>query len=94
MQAVEKKSPAIPFVLDCIGSKYGSLAQIAEIAEKGTRVAVLLPVILKDATDEQAPEYAMVVDPHAQWADGVEIRGVRTHFYQEVSCLALQAPAR
>jgi len=94
IEAVEKQSPAVPFVLDCIGSKYGSLARIAEIAQKGTRVAVLLPVILKDATDDQAPEYAMIVKPHAQWADGVEVRGVRTHFYQEVSCLPLHDPAR
>ena len=91
LQAVEKQHPAIPFVLDCIGSKSGSLAQIARIAQKGTRVAVLLPVILKDATAEEAPEYAMDVQPHAPWAAGVEVRGVRTHFYQEVCCMAYEA---
>ena len=40
----------IPFIFDCIGSKSGSLAHLAKIARKGTRVAVLLPVIVQDAT--------------------------------------------
>lgn len=85
IKTVGKQVPAIPFVFDCIGSKYGSLAQIAKVAQKGTRVAVLLPVILKDATEEEAPEYAMDVGPHAPWVEGVEVRGVRTHFYAQVS---------
>jgi hypothetical protein len=93
VEAVEKQVPAIPFVFDCIGSKSGSLAQIAKIAQKGTRVAVLLPVVLNDATEEDAPEYAMDVQPHAPWAEGVDTRGVRTHFYKEVSCMILEAGA-
>jgi NADPH:quinone reductase-like Zn-dependent oxidoreductase len=76
--------PTVPFVIDCIGSKAGSLVHIAKIAQKGTRVAVLLPVILKDATEEEAPEYTLDVDSSAQWAEGVETRGTRTHFYMEV----------
>jgi NADPH-dependent curcumin reductase CurA len=93
IEAVEKKIPAIPFVFDCIGSKSGSLAPLAKIAQKGTKVAVLLPVILKDATEEEAPEYAMDVQPHAPWVEGVDVRGVRTHFYKEVSCNLLEAEA-
>ena len=93
VEAVEKQVPAIPFVFDCIGSKSGSLAQIAKIAQRGTRVAVLLPVVFKDATEEDAPEYAMDVQPHAPWAEGVDTRGVRTHFYKEVSCMVLEAGA-
>jgi NADPH:quinone reductase-like Zn-dependent oxidoreductase len=85
LEAVEEQTPAIPFILDCIGSKSGSLAQIAQIAQKGAVVAVLLPVILKDATEEEAPEYAMDAEAHAQWEEGVQVRGVRTHFYAEVS---------
>lgn len=76
--------PAVPFVFDCIGSKSGSIAQLAKIAQKGTKVAVLLPVIVRDASDEEAPEYAMGVQLAAEWAEGVETRGVRTHFYMEV----------
>lgn len=76
--------PTIPFILDCIGSKSNSLAHLAQIAQKGTTLAVLLPVIVKDATEEEVPEYTMDVQSVAEWADGVEIRGVRTHFYAEV----------
>ena len=54
------------------------------MAQRGTRVAVLLPVVLKDATEEEAPEYAMEPKSHGKWAEGVEVRGVRTHFYAEV----------
>jgi alpha-beta hydrolase superfamily lysophospholipase len=75
----------VPFILDCIASKYGSLEKIAKIAQKGTKVAALLPVIVKDASDTEAPEYAMDVQASADWVEGVEARGVRTHFYQEVS---------
>lgn len=73
----------MPFVFDCIGSQKGSLAPIAKIAQKGSRVAVLLPVIVRDATEELTPEYAMDVQASAEWVEGVETRGVRTHFYME-----------
>lgn len=76
--------PAVPFIFDCIGSKSGSIAQLAKIAQKGTKVAVLLPVIIRDASDDDVPEYTMDVQSAAEWVDGVEPRGVRTHFYQEV----------
>ncbi|OBT46472.1 hypothetical protein VE00_03367 [Pseudogymnoascus sp. WSF 3629] len=75
--------PAVPFILDCIASKYGSLEKIAKVAQKGTKVAALLPVIVKDASDTEAPEYAMDVQASADWVEGVEARGVRTHFYHE-----------
>ncbi|KAM3085146.1 hypothetical protein ACMFMG_003575 [Clarireedia jacksonii] len=71
--------PSIPFIFDCIGSQNGSLAPIAKVAHRGTRVAVLLPVIVKDATDDEAPD--MDVGAAAPWAEGVETSGVRTHFY-------------
>lgn len=78
-------SPQIPFVLDCIGSKEGSLKYIARLANKGAKLAILLPVIVKDATDKVAPEYEMDVQGAADWHEGVEVRGVRTHFYLQVS---------
>ncbi|KAI0178113.1 chaperonin 10-like protein [Pestalotiopsis sp. NC0098] len=72
--------PAIPMVIDCIGSQEGSLKPIAKVAQKGTRVAIMLPVILKHSSNEQMPEYSMEVQDAASWAEGVEPRGVRTHF--------------
>jgi NADPH:quinone reductase-like Zn-dependent oxidoreductase len=77
--------PAIPFILDCIGSRDGSVRPLAHIAQRRTKVAVLLPIINRDATDTDAPEYTMDVQGAAEWADGVEGIGVRTHFYLDVS---------
>lgn len=85
----EQENAVVPFVFDCIGSKDGSLAGIAKVARKGTVVAVLLPVVLKDASEKEAPEYAMEPGPHAEWVEGVVVRGVRTHFYAEVSCVLI-----
>ncbi|ERF76390.1 hypothetical protein EPUS_06948 [Endocarpon pusillum Z07020] len=76
----------VPFILDCIGSKDGSVAPLAQIAEKGTKVAILLPIIIRDATENgPAPEYTFDVQGSADWADGVEVVGVRTHFYADNS---------
>lgn len=78
--------PRIPFILDCIGSQSGSLAPLAKIAERGSKVAVLLPVIVKDAGEGGVrPEYSMDVRANAEWKEGVDARGVRTHFYLDVS---------
>ncbi len=53
--------PAIPFIRDCNGSKDGSLAPIAAIAQKDANGAVLLPFIVVDATDTVASEYSFDV---------------------------------
>ncbi|KAL1798549.1 hypothetical protein ACET3X_002586 [Alternaria dauci] len=71
----------IPLVFDCIGSQSGSIAPIAKIAKPGSKVAILLPVIIRDSTETQDPEYEMDVSKVAEWSDGVDVRGVRTHFY-------------
>ncbi|KAK5989211.1 hypothetical protein PT974_10713 [Cladobotryum mycophilum] len=75
--------PKIPYLLDCIGSVRGTLEPLTKIAQHGSRVAVMLPVIVKDATDEEEPEYEMDISKclPGQWADGVILQGVRTHFY-------------
>ncbi|EPE06758.1 zinc-binding dehydrogenase [Ophiostoma piceae UAMH 11346] len=81
---VKATAPGLRYVIDCIGSQSGSLAPLAQIVDaKGARVAVLLPVILKDATATDAPEYSMDALASAAWADGVDVRGVRTHFYED-----------
>lgn len=79
----------IPFILDCIGSKDGSVAPIAKIAKKGSKVAILLPVIVKAASETEEPEFEMDVSKSATWADGVDARGVRTHFYLQVRSIHL-----
>lgn len=75
----------IPRILDCIGSKYRSIAPISQIALSGAKVAVLLPVIVRDSSETEDPEYEMDVEASAEWEDGVDARGVRTHFYLDVS---------
>ena len=77
--------PNIPLILDCIGSVKGTVEPIAKIAQSGCKVAVLLPLIAKDSTEETMPEYAMDVAAAAPWTSGVEALGVRTHFYLQVS---------
>lgn len=74
----------IPMILDCIGSKYGSIAPISKVAKTAATVAILLPVIVRDSTETEAPEYEMDIERAANWDAGVVARGVRTHFYLNV----------
>ncbi|KAF1955802.1 GroES-like protein [Byssothecium circinans] len=83
VQSSKGADAGIPLILDCIGSKNGSIAPISKLAKKGAKVAILLPVIVKDSTNTEAPEYEMDVSKAADWEDGVDVRGVRTHFYLE-----------
>ena len=78
-------APKIQFILDCIGSLEGSLQPISKIAKKGSKAAILLPVILRDSSDTVDPEYGFDVSKVVEWEEGVDARGVRTHFYLNVS---------
>lgn len=77
----------VRYILDCIGSLDGTLRPLTRIAQRGSVVAVMLPVILRDATVEEEPEYEMDASKvlAGEWAEGVNVRGVRTHFYLSVS---------
>ena len=77
----------VSFVVDCIGSLSGSVRPISRIARTGSKVAIMLPVVVRDAS-EGSPEYEMDVSKCADWAEGVEAVGVRTHFYMENEFLA------
>lgn len=79
----EAKQPAK--IVDCVGSVKGSVLPVSRIAKAGDVVAIMLPLIVKDATENEAPEYAMDASTISQWADGVTVCGVRTHFYLQVS---------
>ncbi|KAL8940512.1 MAG: hypothetical protein Q9211_002241 [Gyalolechia sp. 1 TL-2023] len=78
----------VDFVLDCIGSRGGSLEPIAKIAETVAKVAIMLPVVIRDAADDVEPEYELDVAEVVRWRAGVEVRGVRTHFYLDDPFLA------
>jgi hypothetical protein len=83
----KKTDSVIPFVLDCIGSRAASLAPIAQVAQMGTTVAIVLPVILRDASDTVPPEYSLDAQAPTDWAEGVIVRGIRTHSYLQVSLM-------
>ncbi|CAI6342249.1 unnamed protein product [Periconia digitata] len=74
---------SVPLVVDCIGSLKGSLTPLAKIATKGSKVAVLLPIIVKDSSESEDPEYAIDVETIVDWEEGVIAKGVRTHYYLE-----------
>ncbi|KAI1743803.1 GroES-like protein [Xylaria scruposa] len=76
-----REVPAFPLIVDCIGSQQGTLTAISKVAQSSSTVAVMLPVIVKHASDESAPEYSMDASTSVEWAPGVNIAGVRTHFY-------------
>ncbi|KAI1198993.1 GroES-like protein [Nemania serpens] len=75
------EGPAFPLIIDCIGSRDGSLTPISKLAQAGSTVAVMLPVIVRHAAKDAAPEYSMDAGASAAWAPGVAVSGVRTHFY-------------
>ncbi|KAK3949371.1 chaperonin 10-like protein [Pseudoneurospora amorphoporcata] len=56
----------IPLVLDYIGSLEGSLRPPTRLAEKGTKVAVMLSVINKHTTNNKPPEGSEFMKNHAQ----------------------------
>lgn len=77
----------IPYILDCIGSVYGSMEPLTEVAQNGSIVAIMLPIVMKHASEEEEPEYEMDVSKclPGRWADGATVRGVATHGYLKVS---------
>lgn len=78
----------IKYAIDCIGSQSASMRPIAEVVRSGAIVAVLLPVIVVDASEEEKPVYEMDVTKDVSWRDGVKASGVRTHFYLDNKFLA------
>ncbi|KAK3365311.1 chaperonin 10-like protein [Lasiosphaeria ovina] len=84
---LESSGPKVPFVLDCIASTEETLRPLAKIAERGTKVAILLPVIYVHASEHNPPVYEgdvnkVLVD---EWKEGVELRGTRANLYHEKS---------
>lgn len=75
------------YVVDCIGSLNGSVKPLAEIAQDGSKVGIMLPVIIKDGAKGVEPILAMEVGEEigVQWKPGVSAVGVRTHHYMEVN---------
>ena len=86
---IKEDSGDIGYIFDCIGSLDGSVRPVAKIAgAEGCRVAILLPVLVKDFAPGVIPEYEMDVVKCADWANGVVPLGVRTHFWMDNKELA------
>ncbi|KAL1839845.1 hypothetical protein VTJ49DRAFT_1076 [Mycothermus thermophilus] len=81
--------PQVPFIVDCIGSRDGTLRPLSRIAEKGSRVAIMLPIINVQAAEGQRPEFEMDATKvlPGEWAEGVELRDnefLRDHLQPEI----------
>ncbi|KAI4709125.1 hypothetical protein J4E89_005873 [Alternaria sp. Ai002NY15] len=74
----------VPLVYDCIGSLKGSIAPIAKLAKKGSKVAILLPVVVRDSTETEDPEYEMDVGKVAKWNDGVDNEFFKYHLQPDI----------
>jgi NADPH:quinone reductase-like Zn-dependent oxidoreductase len=79
-------------VLDCVGDAEGSIQPIAEVVSAGSVVAVVLPVIVRHASEQHAPEYIMDAAAGAHWPPGVDVRGIRAQIYPNVRAAATSAP--
>ena len=87
------EAPAIPMIIDCIGSVQGSVCHIVRLAQCGSVTTLMLPAIVKHASKDQIPEYAMDFTSLADWAEGVVVRGVRAFFFWTVSTIFLSFSA-
>ena len=83
---IKAYAPHIPHIIDGVGSLEGTLRPLSKVAGKGTKVAIMMPVIVRDATGEHEPDLAMdlVSLLGGLFVKGVELIGVRTFFYEKV----------
>jgi NADPH:quinone reductase-like Zn-dependent oxidoreductase len=86
-EQINAREGSIQYIIDCIGHLDGTLRPLTRIAQKDTIVAIMMPAILRDATETEPSELNM--DPSVLltdlWKDGVKLIGVRTFFYEKVS---------
>ena len=70
-------------VIDCIGDASRTVEPIAKIVHgrKGSKVAVMLPVRVGGTGKTVGVE----MEVNGDFGEGVEVLGVRTHFYEKVS---------
>jgi NADPH:quinone reductase-like Zn-dependent oxidoreductase len=79
----QSNSGKFMYILDCIGSQNNSVLPISRIAQDAAKVAIMLPVIVKDAAVGVKPIYEMDVEKAADWPADVVASGVRTHFWMD-----------
>ena len=74
----------VKYAMDCIASLQGSMKPVSGVVGPGSVVAIMLPVVVKDASETEEPIYEMDVTKDTTWPEGVVAKGVRTHFYLQV----------
>ncbi|KAJ1568398.1 hypothetical protein HK405_002395 [Cladochytrium tenue] len=83
-QAGAAPVPAVPYIVDCIGSLSGSVERVAEIADPGARVAIMLPVVVEEYGEGLKPVYSMdAAGSTKSWKESVVVIGTRTHNYMQ-----------
>ena len=70
-------------VIDCIGDASSTIKPISAIVKgrNGSKVAVMTPVRVGGKKGTEGVE----MDIKEDFGEGVEVLGVRTHFYEKVS---------
>ncbi|KAJ5101794.1 hypothetical protein NUU61_004016 [Penicillium alfredii] len=77
------KSPEAIRVFDCVDSKFGSLLPISKIATRaGSKVAVVLPVVINSSSDANGLQLSAHVSTGADWAKVVEIHSIVSYGYE------------
>ncbi|KAE8337106.1 hypothetical protein BDV24DRAFT_177973 [Aspergillus arachidicola] len=75
----------IPYILDCIGHVDGTLRPLSKIAGAGSTLAVVVPIIIRHATSDVAPQLSL--DPStilvSEWVGGVQIVPIMAFFYEQ-----------
>lgn len=78
---------SISHVIDCIGSLEGTMKPLTNVAQPGSTVAIMMPIIVTHSSDTNDPVYGADVHKYliGQWKEGVQLSGIRTHYYLDVS---------
>ncbi|KAE8372630.1 hypothetical protein BDV26DRAFT_297690 [Aspergillus bertholletiae] len=75
----------IPYILDCIGHVDGTLRPLSRIAGAGSILAIVVPIIIRHATSDEAPQLSL--DPSTilvgEWVGGIQIVPAMAFFYEQ-----------
>lgn len=84
-QIIAAAGGKVPRVLDCISAE-GTLKRVAQVVQSGAKVALLLPIKEGDSViTKDGKSWMEIPSGRNPFADDIEIVGVTTFFYQQVS---------
>lgn len=86
VEQISAATGQIPYILDCIGHVDGTLRPLSKIAGAGTRVAVVVPIVVHHSTTDTEPQLSL--DPSTilvgEWNGGVQLVPIMAFFYGQV----------